>query len=63
MDNLIAKNAERTAALQRYQSRRFYRLEYTGFPTSLKAEMVVDMLYEAPATKNLRSFRRAVPNG
>ena len=54
VDNLVAKNAERTAALQRYQSRRFYRLDYTGFPTSLKAEMVVDMVYEAPATKNFK---------
>src|ERR1700693_2920004 len=61
VDNLIAKNAERTAALQRYQSRRFYRLEYSGFPTSLKAEMVVDMLYEAPATKNFKIVSQSGP--
>ena len=61
VDNLIAKNAERTAALQRYQSRRFYRLEYTGFPTSLKAEMVVDMLYEAPATKTFKIVSQSGP--
>src|ERR1700726_3615133 len=61
VDNLIAKNAERTAALQRYQSRRFYRLEYTGFPTSLKAEMVVDMLYEAPATKRFKIVSQSGP--
>jgi hypothetical protein len=61
VDNLIAKNAERAAALQRYQSRRFYRLDYTGFPTSLKAEMVVDMLYEAPATKNFKIVSQSGP--
>jgi hypothetical protein len=61
VDNLIAKNAERTAALQRYQSRRFYRLDYTGFPASLKAEMVVDMLYEAPATKTFKIVSQSGP--
>jgi hypothetical protein len=61
VDNLIAKNAERTAALQRYQSRRFYRLDYTGFPASLKAEMVVDMLYDAPATKNFKIVSQSGP--
>jgi len=61
VDNLVAKNAERTAALQRYQSRRFYRLDYTGFPTSLKAEMVVDMVYEAPATKNFKIVSQSGP--
>ena len=59
--NLVAKNAERTAALQRYQSRRFYRLDYTGFPTSLKAEMVVDMVYQAPGTKNFKIVSQSGP--
>jgi hypothetical protein len=61
VDNMIANNAERTAALQRYQGRRFYRLEYTGFPTSLKAAMVVDMVYEAPATKNFKIVSQSGP--
>jgi hypothetical protein len=61
VDNLVAKNAERIAALQRYQSRRFYRLDYTGFPTSLKAEMVVDMVYEAPATKSFKIVSQSGP--
>jgi outer membrane lipoprotein-sorting protein len=61
VDKLVAKNAERAAALQRYQSRRFYRLEYTGFPTSLKAEMVVDMVYEAPATKTFKIVSQSGP--
>lgn len=61
VDNLVAKNAERATALQRYQSRRFYRLDYTGFPTSLKAEMVVDMVYEAPATKTFKIVSQSGP--
>jgi len=61
VDNLIANNAERATALQSYQSRRFYRLDYTGFPTSLKAEMVVDMLYEAPATKTFKIVSQSGP--
>jgi hypothetical protein len=61
VDNLIAKNAERAVALQRYQSSRSYRLEYTGFPTSLKAEMVVDMVYEAPATKQFKITSQSGP--
>jgi hypothetical protein len=61
VDNLVAKNAERAAALQRYQSRRFYRLDYSGFPTSLKAEMVVDMVYEAPATKSFKIVSQSGP--
>ena len=61
VDGLVAKNAERAAALQRYQSRRFYRLDYAGFPTSLKAEMVVDMVYEAPATKNFKIVSQSGP--
>jgi hypothetical protein len=61
VDNLVARNAERTAALQRYQGRRFYRLDYTGFPTSLKAETVVDMVYEAPATKSFKIVSQSGP--
>jgi outer membrane lipoprotein-sorting protein len=54
LNKLVEKNAERADALQSYQSRRYYNLDYTGFPTSLHAEMVVDMIYEAPATKHFK---------
>ena len=54
LDRLVEKNTERAEALQSYQSRRYYRLDYTGFPTSLHAEMVVDMTYDAPATKHFK---------
>jgi hypothetical protein len=61
VDTLIAKNAERALALQRYQSRRFYRLEYSGFPASLKAEMVVDVVYEVPGTKKFTIISQSGP--
>jgi hypothetical protein len=51
LDRLVQKNAERADALQKYQGRRLYTLDYKGFPTSFHAEMVVDMTYDAPATK------------
>jgi hypothetical protein len=54
MDKLVEKNAERMDALQKYQNRRFYSLDYTGFPTSFHAEMVVDMIYDAPGTKQFK---------
>ena len=54
LDRLVEKNAERADALQKYQSRRTYSLVYTGFPSSLHAQMVVDMTYDAPATKQFR---------
>jgi hypothetical protein len=61
LDNLVEKNAERADALQKYQNRRFYSLDYTGFPTSLHAEMVVDMIYDAPATKHFIIISQSGP--
>ncbi len=61
VDKLVEKNAERADALQKYQSRRFYSLDYTGFPTSLHAEMVVDMIYDAPATKQFKIISQSGP--
>ena len=43
LDKLVQKNTERADALQKYQGRRFYSLDYKGFPASFHAEMVVDM--------------------
>src|ERR1700681_5011146 len=51
MDKLVEKNAERADALRKYQRRRFYSLDYTGFPNALHPAMVVDMIYAAPAAK------------
>jgi hypothetical protein len=61
LDNLVERNAERSDALQKYQGRRFYTLDYTGFPTSLHAEMIVDMTYDAPATKQFRIVSQSGP--
>jgi hypothetical protein len=54
LDKLVQKNAERADALQKYQGRRLYSLDYKGFPASFHAEMVVDMTYDAPATKQFK---------
>lgn len=54
LDKLIERNAERTDALQKYQGRRTYTLTYTGFPASFHAEMVVDMSFEAPGTRQFK---------
>jgi hypothetical protein len=48
---MVRKNLERSQALGAYQSTRIYRLEYHGFPGSRTAEMIVDVKYHAPATK------------
>jgi hypothetical protein len=62
MDRLIEKNAERMDALQKYQNRRYYSLDYTGFPTALHAEMVVDMMYDAPGTKQFKIISQSGPD-
>ena len=61
MDRLVEKNAERADALQKYQNRRYYSLEYTGFPASFHAEMVVDMIYDAPGTKQFKIVSQSGP--
>jgi hypothetical protein len=57
VNSLVRKNLERSRALRAYQGTRTYRLEYHGFPSSRTAEMVVDVTYTAPGTKefNIRS--------
>jgi hypothetical protein len=59
LDKLVEKNAARAEALQKYQGRRMYRVAYTGFPKSFEAEMVVDMTYDAPATKQFKIVSQA----
>ena len=49
--NLVRKNLERARALGAYRGTRIYRLEYRGFPGSRSAEMIVDVKYRSPATK------------
>jgi hypothetical protein len=47
----MENNDARTEALESYQGRRSYQLDYAGFPAKLHAEMTVDMSYRSPATK------------
>lgn len=51
VENLVRMNLQRAQALQAYESTRIYRLEYKGFPGGRSAEMVVNMKYRAPGSK------------
>jgi hypothetical protein len=51
VQDLIGRNLERAQALHAYQGTRIYRVEYRGFPGSHDAEMIVDVKYRAPGTK------------
>jgi hypothetical protein len=51
VENLVRMNLKRAEALQAYESTRVYRLEYKGFPGGRTAEMVVNVKYQAPGTK------------
>jgi len=57
VNRLVQRNLERAQALAAYQGTRIYRLEYRGFPGSRSAEMIVDVKYRSPGTKefNIRS--------
>ncbi len=48
---LISRNAERAQKLSHFDSIRQYNLDYTGFPSSLSAQMQVKASYTAPGTK------------
>jgi hypothetical protein len=52
VNHLVQRNLERARALGAYQGTRVYRLEYRGFPGSRSAEMVVDVKYSTPGTKD-----------
>ena len=51
VENLVAMNLRRSQALHSYYGSRVYRVEYRGFPSTANAEMVVDIMYRAPGTK------------
>jgi hypothetical protein len=52
VNNLVQRNLTRAQRLAAYRGTRTYRLEYRGFPGSRNAEMVVDVRYESPGTKD-----------
>lgn len=49
--NMVEMNLHRLQALHGYRGTRTYRLQYRGFPGSRSAEMVVNVLFTSPATK------------
>jgi hypothetical protein len=49
--NLVQMNLQRVQALHAYQGTRIYRAEYRGFPGTRSGEMVVNVKYLAPGTK------------
>jgi hypothetical protein len=54
-DQIVARmterNEQRAAALKAYSGRRVYQLHYQGFPRDQEAELVAEMRYSAPSTK------------
>jgi hypothetical protein len=51
VQRLMERNRERADGLQRYSSRRTYRLEYRGFPAAADATMEVEVNYDATSSK------------
>ena len=51
VNRLVQRNLERAHALSAYQGTRVYHLDYRGFPGSRSAEMIVDVKYRTPGTK------------
>jgi len=51
VENLVRMNLERAHALHAYHGTRIYRVEYCGFPGTRNAQMVVDVKYQSPGTK------------
>jgi hypothetical protein len=54
VEKLLKRNAERAKALQSYSCKRFYDLDYKGFPKALHGEMTVEMNYRAPDRKDFK---------
>ncbi len=51
IQNVVQMNLRRVHALRTYQGTRTYRIEYHGFPGTRSAEMVVNVKYHSPGTK------------
>jgi outer membrane lipoprotein-sorting protein len=50
--NLEERNAQRTAALEQFEGKRTYRMQYRGFPSDRDAEMVVKVTFRSPNVKD-----------
>lgn len=51
VSKMVEKNLERAHGLTAFQGTRIYRLQYQGFPGARSAEMIVDVKYQSPETK------------
>ena len=51
VSNLEQRNAQRAAALEEFEGKRIYRMQYRGFPSDRDAEMVVKVTFRAPNSK------------
>jgi len=54
VDNLVARNAERSRKLLHSEATRVYHLTYRGFPGSREAEMTVEASYDSPSSKEFK---------
>lgn len=51
LSNLEQRNAQRASALEQFEGKRIYRMQYRGFPGDKDAEMVVKVSFRAPDSK------------
>jgi len=51
VERLVQKNAERATNLETYRGKRIYKLDYGGLSNTLRAEIIVEMTYNAPGNK------------
>ena len=51
VSSLEQRNAQRAAALEEFEGKRIYRMQYRGFPSDKDAEMVVKVSFHAPNSK------------
>jgi hypothetical protein len=61
VDKLAERDAERAKALEHYQGRRIYQLDYKGFPSDMHAEMIVNVSYDAPSTEEFTVVSQSGP--
>ena len=59
VSNLEQRNALRAAALEEFEGKRIYRVQYRGFPSDKDAEMVVKVSFHAPNSKEFTVVSQA----
>ena len=61
VSNLEQRNQARAKALHRFEGTRVYSLHYRGFPHGYDAEMVVNLTYQSPASKEFTVVSQSGP--